>query len=660
MSSFLPFLYQTRTILRPTPRTAVAVARTFHTTQRHFKAKGHDDIPFITTDIGDESFPEERSFLEEEETRTTRPTPTDPHGTITPIERQIFERIFADIKARGLKPRMPAGGPPPEPTESSRSAMLIMQQAALDAGQSRRSPVTSPAILAGAARDRNKALLRFPAELRAAASKALDTIKTSAMGGGSRRWDDVPNDDGSVEGEDNFVREEWKAPAHTMGRTIELEEKRHPERTRVEGLIAAATTDLELWDVLEKEVFTMPARLDIGQKTHAAEAHEKQPKEASTKTADSPAEETATLNDVENAESLVEEEAPTVNDVEHPDLHAEEAAIVADIENAESLAGETATPYDVENAESLIEETATPAEETATPAEETTTPAEETTTPAEETATATDIEKADSPAEETVTTTDVETADFPAEEMATATDVETADLLVEEAPIPNDVENADSLVETATASDIEDADSPVEEAATATDVEDMDSPAGETPNDVEEVDTPVEETLTSDDAENANSPQKLSLYIYGPLYPAYLLLALRRLDVAFHRPSPLVFSILPRIKELGLESYVLGVSTPFYNELLDIYWRRRGDLVGMLDLLEEMRHCGLYFDKQTASTLNRAHRTLIDMNKGQTQSNFTMSIMTMPEYERSVRNRLDHWHRAVDMSIKQREEDMGY
>ena len=48
--------------------------------------------------------------------------------------------------------------------------------------------------------------------------------------------------------------------------------------------------------------------------------------------------------------------------------------------------------------------------------------------------------------------------------------------------------------------------------------------------------------------------------------------------------SPLTFSLLPRIKELGLESFVLGVSTPFYNELLEIYWKRRGDLLGMMGL----------------------------------------------------------------------------
>ncbi|KAL7620104.1 hypothetical protein AAE478_010654 [Parahypoxylon ruwenzoriense] len=435
-STLLPFLYQTRTILRANPQTIVAFGRSFHVTRPQLKVS--NDIPFVSGVEGD-GIPFQRVR----------------RSTITPSERQIFERIFADIRARGLKPALREDGPPPPPA-ASRSAMLIMQQAAYDAGQSRPASIASPALLAGAARDRNKALLRFPPDLRAAASKALDNIQGSASA--TSEPDDVAYDEASI-GEDS-VDEGWQAPAHTFGRTVELEAKRHPERTRVERLITVADTDLHLWKVLEQEVFTMPAKLGI-----------------------------------DRTPSKLEEEA----------------------KSAKKKASKRKRMKFLD---------------------------------------------------------------------------------------------------------------PIEEVAY--------------------------------DEEQAPSDDKLSLYVYGPLYPAYLLLALRRLDSGFRVSSPLAFSVLPRIKELGLESYVLGVSTPFYNELLEIYWTRRGDLYGMLDLLEEMRHCGLYFDEQTASILNQVDKETSDLATGIERSSFGRALMTMPEYDHPMRKRIRHWHRAVDLSIKERQRDIGY
>ncbi|KAI1411615.1 hypothetical protein F5Y13DRAFT_165370 [Hypoxylon sp. FL1857] len=434
-STLLPFLYHTRTILRANSRTTTAFARSLHVTSQ-LRAK--DDIPFAL-EVGEEDEPSE---------------PPAPRGTITPSERQIFERIFADIKARGLKPAFRDDSPS---AAATRSTMLIMNQAAQDAGQARPATVTAPALLAGAARDRNKALLRFPPELRPAASRALGAIQTSAKAlpsGG----DEIAYDEASINA-DASGDEGWTTAPHLISRTVELEAKRYPERSRVEGLITAAKTDFELWDVLEKEVFTMPSKLGLDGTTP-----EPKKKKQAAKAPGKGKEETA-----ENKNGTKDE------------------------------ASESYTP-----------------------------------------------------------------------------------------------------------------------------------------------------------------PQKLSLYIHGPLYPAYLLLALRRLDTAFHAPSPLAFSVLPRIKELGLESYVLGVSTPFYNELLRIYWNRRGDLSGMLDLLEEMRHCGLYFDTQTASILNHVDSTVSTLANKKESGSFGRAIMTMPEYERSVRDRIRHWHRAVDLSIQEREQDIGY
>jgi hypothetical protein len=458
--TLMPFLYQTRTILRiPPHRVSAAVVRSLHATTR--RPQKETSIPF-DYEIGP---PDEDSPV----------TDVPIRGTITPSERQIFERIFADIEARGLKPAVREDGSSiPEPP-ASRSARLIMQQAAHDAGQARPATVTAPGLLAGSAKDRSKALLRFPPQLRGAASKALDTIKQQALR--VKSYDDaVYNARADAAAEEDFIDDDWKAPAHTFGRTIELEARRHEERTRIEGLITSAASDFDLWDILEKEVFTMPAQLGI--------------------------------------------------------------------------AGGTTEPGDPK-----------------------------------------------------------------------------ASLK----PKKRHRGSAAKSVDEAALNDAE----PNPEAS--------------------EVDAT---SASPDHVSSPDNPKKLSLYVHGPLYPAYLLLALRRLDTAFYAPSPLVFSILPRIKELGLESYVLGVSTPFFNELLTIYWARRGDLSGMLELLEEMQHCGLYFDTRTAGILNQVAAGVSNLANG--RSGLGQALMMMPEFEKVQRERIRHWHRVVDMSARERQGDIGF
>ncbi|KAI0547760.1 hypothetical protein F4679DRAFT_356160 [Xylaria curta] len=426
--TLMPFLYQTRTILRiPAHRTSAGIVRSLHATTRRTKGS---TIPF-DYELGQA----------DQDTSTTE---VASRGTITPSERQIFERIFADIKARGLKPTVKDDGGPVDSTISTVTGplRLITQQAAFDAGQARPATVTAPADLSGAAKDRAKVLLRFPPPLRGAAEKALNTISQQAK---STQYDTT-----AIE-EDEFIDDEWHEPAHTPAQTIELEAQRSSERTRIEGLITSATSDFELWDILEREVFTMPARLGIVKST--AQSDE----------------------------------------------------------------------------------------------------------------------------------------------------------------------------------------------------------AGASP-----VATERDNSSTGDDVSDPGDSQKLSLYVHGPLYPAYLLLALRRLDTAFSAPSSLVFSILPRIKELGLESYVLGASTPFFNELLTIYWTRRGDLSGVLNLLEEMRHCGLYFDTRTSNILEQIDEAVSRLASGKERNGFGQALMLMPEYEHSQRDRIRHWHKEVDLSVQERQDDIGY
>lgn len=145
----------------------------------------------------------------------------------------------------------------------------------------------------------------------------------------------------------------------------------------------------------------------------------------------------------------------------------------------------------------------------------------------------------------------------------------------------------------------------------------------------------------------------LSMDTYGPIYPMLLLDALHMFDNKFSRPSPLAFSLLPRIKELGLPSYVLGVSTSFYNKLLTVMWDRFGDVPGVFALLEEMRHAGLQFDEETKSVLHRIDYVLRSVERGESGF-FAKKLMQMPEYELILKMRMSNWVKHIDWNINHR------
>lgn len=442
-TSYLPFLYQTRTILLTRLPLNRTVARALHTTPACL-AKKDMHIPF------------ESGVVPEEE---AAPDP-GATGTITPTERQTFDRIFADIAARGAIPRSNADLPSPSST-ARRSTNFILNAAANDAVPTRSELVASPVQLAEASKDRNKALLRFPPSLRAAANRAFNILKPNhpsagntgsmAQQGSQTDADDTPN---------NFILH-----------MVEMDAKRQPEEQRVNERMESATSEFELWDVLEAEVFSLPAKFGLVMEPDSREKR------------------------------ILEKQVVEGNRAERRKGDKKKVPKQGIKQQLESRSRELS-----------------------------------------------------------------------------------------------------------------------------------------------------EEELAE---------RKQNMYHYGPLYPAFLLKGLRLLDTKFPMSSRLTLNMLPRVKELGLESYVLGVSTPFYNELLRIYYHRYGDLEKMLDLLEEMRHSGLYFDEGTASILNQVHQQTKSLANGDFGP-FGQAVMSMPEYEYSVRTRIGHWHRGVDISIAQRDRDIDY
>ncbi|EHL02120.1 hypothetical protein M7I_1852 [Glarea lozoyensis 74030] len=107
--------------------------------------------------------------------------------------------------------------------------------------------------------DRNKEekesmVSRWPEALRPAVAKAIGLT------------DDGESDEGeSIESE----------PPQPELQIDELESLRDPERQRVEKLMREAVTDVELWEVMNKEVFSMIPRLGLAEKSST---HDSKPK----------------------------------------------------------------------------------------------------------------------------------------------------------------------------------------------------------------------------------------------------------------------------------------------------------------------------------------------------------------------------------------------
>jgi hypothetical protein len=171
---------------------------------------------------------------------------------------------------------------------------------------------------------------------------------------------------------------------------------------------------------------------------------------------------------------------------------------------------------------------------------------------------------------------------------------------------------------------------------------------------ISEKTAPQKDAATAD-AEHISKRKKkdLNVYVHGPLYPLLLLKGLRLLDKAFEKPSALALSVLPRVKELGLASYVLGASMPFYNTLMGIYWYRYGDVGAVFNLLEEMRRAGLSFDEDTLEILRDMDRTLLPYAEGE-KGLFVKELTAMPEYEPAFDSRLPHWENIIQGSIEDR------
>ncbi|KFH45616.1 hypothetical protein ACRE_034980 [Hapsidospora chrysogenum ATCC 11550] len=157
---------------------------------------------------------------------------------------------------------------------------------------------------------------------------------------------------------------------------------------------------------------------------------------------------------------------------------------------------------------------------------------------------------------------------------------------------------------------------------------------------------------------------KLVMDVHGALYSGYIIYGLQLFDAAFTRPSPLSFRILPRVKSLGLESYVLGVSTPFYVALAGLHWDRFGDAASALDVIQEMSSTGLYVNEEASALLGRIRDDLMSCTLG-LQGPFVSAMMQAPPYDKSLLQRIERMENLRQDPVRGQVQiepiaDMGY
>lgn len=160
-------------------------------------------------------------------------------STITPSERHAFQKIFADIFQRNSR-------------YTQESEALEWDDSATTAKpvDARRAKMNLNDIMFGAVTNDNtktEAVNRYPAALRPAAARAIGLDMNS-----TKTKDSSEEKQAAVESE-------------------EVEALREPERLRVEGLMRAAKTDFELWEVMEKEVFSLISKMGLGELPSTAE-----------------------------------------------------------------------------------------------------------------------------------------------------------------------------------------------------------------------------------------------------------------------------------------------------------------------------------------------------------------------------------------------------
>lgn len=143
------------------------------------------------------------------------------------------------------------------------------------------------------------------------------------------------------------------------------------------------------------------------------------------------------------------------------------------------------------------------------------------------------------------------------------------------------------------------------------------------------------------------------------LYPAVLLFALRLFTKNFPS-SHFAFNLLPRIRELGHTSYVLGASTQFYNSLMSLKWQRNSSLRDVHQLLSEMEQSGVEFNEETGRVIRHiVHERAADMSATRVKANSDLTRRNAAWWERHEQAywfpRIREWLNIINDQLSTRE-----
>jgi hypothetical protein len=187
-----------------------------------------DSDPFADEDLFNDNL-EEPDISTEAMTRPIR------ESTITVTEKYAFERIFADIIARS---KTAVAGATSSSGPSNNQAAVLTKKSI----RGRKAKESLRSIMEEATKTQEELranVYKYPIPLRAAAARALGLASTKST---ESLQDEI------------------------IGNADELENIRQPERERVESLMRDAKTDIELWQVMEAEVFALVAKLGLEEK----------------------------------------------------------------------------------------------------------------------------------------------------------------------------------------------------------------------------------------------------------------------------------------------------------------------------------------------------------------------------------------------------------
>ncbi|KAI6351319.1 hypothetical protein MCOR25_010008 [Pyricularia grisea] len=148
--------------------------------------------------------------------------------------------------------------------------------------------------------------------------------------------------------------------------------------------------------------------------------------------------------------------------------------------------------------------------------------------------------------------------------------------------------------------------------------------------------------------------RRLDLAVHGPLYSSHIIAGLKTMDQRYPGSS-LALAILPRVKSLGLASYILGASVDLYTAQMNLHWNRYRDVRAVLDLMDEMKSAELLFDKKHLTMLEEMERAMVLCLSGK-RGEPIANIIASPEWASLLVTRIVHLKGWIKVDLKNRGE----